>query len=555
MRTGELVAARAIDGGRQFFTRAVDYGFSKSTEEAFSHWPRDELLRDVVWVIRRFRPQVIVSVFSGTRADGHGQHQAAGILAVEGLEAAGDPNRFPEQLEHVEPWQPSKLFRNARGDPAGTPMTVVETGTFDPLLGRSWYQLAMEGRSQHRSQDMGTAQPPGPRSSNLVLVRSTVTAEAGEGLFAGIDTTLVGLVRGLPAAARTEALADVLAYREAIREAEGSLGVIDPGRAVPPLARSLGHLESLVQLVRAHGPYGDELGRAVTHHAEGARAALLAAAGIVVDATAEDALLVPGQETTVTVAVWNGGERSLAGVRPELFAPDGWSVAATQPAPDGPIEPGQLASWNFTVRVPDDAQPTEPYFLRRPRDGDLYRWPDQPSLRGLPEDPPVLQAGASLEVETLPGAPPTVVSASREVQFVGVDQITGEYRERVLVVPAVSVATDQSSMVWPTIDQRPRDIAVRLRGEAKGESRAPCAWRSRRAGPSSRPPFPSRWRLRGPSRRSPSGSRPTRTAPRAESCSGRWPRVRGESAGTETFGSSTIRTCGGRPTSFRRRWP
>ena len=468
VRTGELVAARAIDGGRQFFTRAVDYGFSKSAEEAFSHWPRDELLRDVVWVIRRFRPQVIVSVFSGTQADGHGQHQVAGILAAEGFEVAGDPNRFPEQLEHVEPWQPAKLFRNARADPAGTPMTVVETGTFDPLLGRSWYQLAMEGRSQHRSQDMGTAQSPGPRSSNLVLVRSTVNAEAGADLFAGIDTTLAALVRGLPAAVRTEALEQVQAYREAIREAEASLGVIDPDRAVPPLARSLRHLESLAQVASAHGPYGDELARAVSHHAEGVRAALLAAAGIVVDAAAGDALLVPGQETTLTVTVWNGGELSVAEVRSELFAPDGWSVAATEPAPDGPIEPGQLALWSFTVRVPDDAQLTEPYFLRRPRDGDLYRWPDDPSLWGLPEDPPLLRAGATFEVETLPGAPPVVVATVAEAEFVGVDQISGEYRERVVVVPAVSVATDQSSMVWPTTDQRPRDIAVRLRGEAKG---------------------------------------------------------------------------------------
>src|SRR5690606_3550153 len=80
VRTGELVAARAIDGAGQFFTRAIDYGFSKSADEAFSHWPREELLRDVVWVVRRFRPQVVVSVFSGTPADGHGQHQAAGIM-------------------------------------------------------------------------------------------------------------------------------------------------------------------------------------------------------------------------------------------------------------------------------------------------------------------------------------------------------------------------------------------------------------------------------------------------------------------------------------------
>src|SRR5688572_24029425 len=105
VRTGELQAARAIDGGRQFFTRALDYGFSKSAEEALSHWPREELLRDMVWAIRSFRPHVIVSVFSGTTADGHGHHQVAGLLSPEAFAEAADPRRFPEQLAHVQPWQ------------------------------------------------------------------------------------------------------------------------------------------------------------------------------------------------------------------------------------------------------------------------------------------------------------------------------------------------------------------------------------------------------------------------------------------------------------------
>ena len=116
VRTGELMAARSLDGGEQYFTRAFDYGFSKTSEEALTLWPREELLRDVVWVVRRFRPQVIVSVFTGTPADGHGQHQAAGIIAREAFTAAGDPQRFPEQLAlGVEAWQPSKLYQSSRG--------------------------------------------------------------------------------------------------------------------------------------------------------------------------------------------------------------------------------------------------------------------------------------------------------------------------------------------------------------------------------------------------------------------------------------------------------
>jgi LmbE family N-acetylglucosaminyl deacetylase len=110
VRTGELLAARALDGGRQYFTRAFDFGYSKTAEETFRFWPREELLEDVTWVVRSFRPQVIISVFSGTPRDGHGQHQVAGILAHEVFDVAGDPTRFPGQLHTgVRSWNHLKI--------------------------------------------------------------------------------------------------------------------------------------------------------------------------------------------------------------------------------------------------------------------------------------------------------------------------------------------------------------------------------------------------------------------------------------------------------------
>ena len=96
IRTGELLAARALDGGEQYFTRAFDFGYSKTLDEALEFWPLEEVLRDVVFVVRKFRPHVIVSVFSGTPRDGHGQHQLAGVAAREAFAASGDPDRFPE---------------------------------------------------------------------------------------------------------------------------------------------------------------------------------------------------------------------------------------------------------------------------------------------------------------------------------------------------------------------------------------------------------------------------------------------------------------------------
>src|SRR5919204_3258027 len=112
IRTEELLAARRLDGARQFFTRAYDFGYSKSMEETWEHWPQDSILKDVVRIVRRFRPQIIVSIFSGTPRDGHGQHQAAGWLAREAFQLAGDSSRFTElrEREGLAPWTPLKLY-------------------------------------------------------------------------------------------------------------------------------------------------------------------------------------------------------------------------------------------------------------------------------------------------------------------------------------------------------------------------------------------------------------------------------------------------------------
>src|SRR3954468_19084275 len=117
LRTEELLAARRVDGATQFFTRAYDFGFSKNADEAFRHWPREEVLRDVVGVIRLWRPDVIVAVFTGTPRDGHGQHQVSAIIAREAFGVAGDSTRFPEQIAAgLHAFQPAKYYQSQRGD-------------------------------------------------------------------------------------------------------------------------------------------------------------------------------------------------------------------------------------------------------------------------------------------------------------------------------------------------------------------------------------------------------------------------------------------------------
>ncbi len=190
IRTEELLAARRIDGASQYFSRAFDFGFSKTAQETFKHWPKDSLLGDVVKVVRAFRPDIIVSVFSGTPRDGHGHHQVAGMLAREAYDLAADTVRFP-RAKYGAPWTVSKFYRSAwfARDLATLSMNV---GEYNKVLGRSYAEIAAQSRSQHKSQGFGTAQRKGTILDYVkredARVKVSADPKAERSLFDGIDT-------------------------------------------------------------------------------------------------------------------------------------------------------------------------------------------------------------------------------------------------------------------------------------------------------------------------------------------------------------------------------
>ena len=468
IRTGELVAARALDGGAQYFTRAFDFGYSKNLDEALRFWPLEEVLRDAVYVVRKFRPHVIVTVFSGTPRDGHGQHQHAGVVAREAFEAAGDPSRFPELAARgVTPWEPAKLYRSVRFSPGEATLTVP-SGDFDPVLGRSHFQLAMESRSRHRSQEMGSGQSMGRRASSLRLEASRREGVEDDGIFAGVDTTLASqLGAPLPAVWPTDTEARLAGYRRALAAARLGLAGATPGGAVAGLVEAAGILRGLV----AEAPGGEGrsvLERRLTLVSE----AVLAAAGIVTEVRVGRDLLTPGESVVVDVTVWNGGRAAVAAVDPALLLAPGWEASRTEesarassrsrffraptvatPA-DGRIAGGEVGRWSWRVMVPADAPPSAPYYLTAERDGAMYHWPDDAQSWALPFGPAPVRAGIALEVD---GA---ALRVERDGEFVGVDRATGEYRRRVLVAPAIDVAVDPPWMVWPSGAAATREIAV-----------------------------------------------------------------------------------------------
>jgi LmbE family N-acetylglucosaminyl deacetylase len=426
IRTEELLAARRLDGAQQFFTRAYDFGYSKSAEETFRLWPRDSLLRDVLDVMRRFRPQIVVSVFSGTPRDGHGQHQVAGILAREAFRILRDSS-----------WGPVKLYRAARGDTTGAILSIP-TGALDPVLGHSYHQLAMASRSRHRSQDMGALQQPGPAAIRLALVETRAGGEGG--LFAGVDTVVHGRER----------------FRALIDSARAQLNLWRPAAIVPYLARAL----------RALGPEDAEQ-RSIL---EGA---LAAAAGIAIDGVADDGIVTAGQRLQIEVSVWNAGGAEVRLDAVEVRAPAGWTVERVT-LPVAAAAPGTVAVGRFALAVPADAPRSEPYFLRRPLAGALYDWAGVPAdWRGLPFEPPAVEALVRLSIA---GAP---VTLAREVVYRYRDQAIGEIRRPIIVTRPFDVAVTPELAVWPTGGMEPGvrlfDVTVTNRSRGPAPARVSFA--------------------------------------------------------------------------------
>ena len=191
IRTNELLAARKVDGGEQFFSRANDFGFSKTYNETFNIWNKDAILSDAVWVIRKFRPDIIITRFPPDPRAGHGHHQASAILAIEAFKAAGDPTRFPEQLTAVEPWQPKRILWNtstsfASATPEQADSFVIDIGGYNPLLGESYGEIAATSRSNHKSQGFGTARQRGSFIEKFELLGGDLPHNS---LLDGIETS------------------------------------------------------------------------------------------------------------------------------------------------------------------------------------------------------------------------------------------------------------------------------------------------------------------------------------------------------------------------------
>ena len=434
IRSEELLAARALDGAEQFFTRAYDYGFSRSADEAFRFWPRDSVLADVIAVIRRFRPQIIVAQFWGGPGDGHGQHQVSGLLATQAYEILRD-----------SAWGPVKFYRRTIR-PTDSSLTI-STGAVDPLLGNSYAQIAAASRSRHRSQDFGALQIPGPSTTRITLVHRRAPGP-DTSLFSGVDTVLRG-----PTAARFVALVDSARAR------------LNPWRPA----------EVLPLLLRAHAlvPAGDAERRATLDRA------IAIAAGVAIDAVADDEIIAAGQRLGIQVAVWNSGGAPVTLESVEVASRDGWRSSAADTVPiSATVAHDAVGNRRFAVDVPADAPRSAPYFARRPMQGAMYDWTGVPAaVRGMPFEPPPLEARVRLTVGGVS------IALVREVVYRFRDQAVGEVRRPLVVTRPFDVAVSPDMLVWPVDGGATRQITLTVTNRTRGPATArlrvtvPDGWR------------------------------------------------------------------------------
>ncbi|MCY3713121.1 MAG: PIG-L family deacetylase [Gemmatimonadetes bacterium] len=479
IRTEELLTARRFDGAEQFFTRTYDFGFSKSAEETLEYWNHDEmLLSDVVRVIRRFRPDVIVSVFADSPRDGHGHHQAAGRITREAFFVAADPERFPEHLrDGLRPWQARKLYiNNTRASFDSIDSLVVDVGTYSPVLDRSYRELGLAGRSMHRSQDMGTLQPKGPATTKIKLVARASMADAADTvgdahLFDGLDTTFMRFhAMAGPDAGKIPGFAGRLERLDALaREAVDAYRPLDPPAVLDPVLEGLRMIRALRSDLEQGGlpanVLADMLFLIDQKEEDFANAAVLAL-GMAFEVLTSDDRVVPGNLLGVHLVLLNRSARSVRVTNLALEVPDSWT-AAPDPVPARPtrqtLDIGYNESYaeNWRVDVPPDAGLTRPYWYRRSLN-DPRVVVDDTALIGLPWRPQPVIGRARFIVDGVE------IEIRRPAQYRFADRAFGEIRRELQVVPALSVTMDPPVAVAPSGRENPLRFSVSVVSNVDG---------------------------------------------------------------------------------------
>jgi LmbE family N-acetylglucosaminyl deacetylase len=500
IRTEELIdAGRYYGVDNQYFTTVIDYGFSKRLEEAFDKWGRDNVLRDLVRIIRMDRPWVLLSRFQGNTRDGHGNHQTAGLLTQLAFKAAGDPQQFPEQIaEGLRPWQPFKVYMGGVRD--NEDWTVrIDSGEYSPWLGDSYDNVARYGLSFQRSQNSGRFTPSvGPNLGYYKRVGERLTLPAKEAsLWEGIDTTYAGLFKTLGRTASADVDMQLAAIDRAVAQAMREFTMTDPSKATPGLVEGL----TLTREVIAKSSQEPDVLHVLRIKEGQFQTAINAALGLEFSALAQPANVaeatgpgaafapppamaapVPGQRFEVRIRLANRGGGAITLDRPPLRveAEPGWSVGPLQAgAPPSQLSRHQVMTGQFEITVADDVPlSTRPYFSRTGLAESRYTLSDSAQF-GRPAGPAPLVVVARYTIEGVP------VEIRETVRRREAKLPYGDVLREVRSVPRLAVSVTPSSAIVPVAAASKRvELEVALLHNAESATtgqlavRIPAGWSS-----------------------------------------------------------------------------
>lgn len=441
IRTQELLAARKIDGAEQFFTRANDFGFSKNPAETFAIWDKDQVLSDVVWIFRKFRPDVIINRFNHrTQGDTHGHHTASAILSTEAFDLSGSQTAYSEQLKDAKPWQPVRLYFNdsrffygsEEEYPAANRQHYLkaDVGVYLPVIGKSNTEIAALSRSQHKSQGFGSAMARGEELHFFEPVMGDLS-NAGKDIFAGIDTSWSRIEGG-------KEIGDIL-YR-----VQDDFDFTNPAASIPELLKA----SRLIQQLQDE--YWKEL------KTKQIKEVIAAALGLYLEVYTTQNFATLGEQITLHIEAVNRSEPEVVLQHIRFLGLDGQELV-----PGVTLDNHKKFVDKVPVTIPDDLPYSTPYWLREEHTQGMYTVNDR-KLIGLPEAPGQLTAEFDLLVDGVP------FSFSRGLVYKNVSQIHGELYEPFAVVPDVSVRIKDKVLVFA--DNRPQVIEVKIKAFKAGVS-------------------------------------------------------------------------------------
>ena len=478
LRTGELLASRRYDGAEQIFSPCVDFGYAKRAEDAFAHWPREHVVGSIVQAIRALQPDVVISIWTGTRIDGHGHHQACGIATHEAFNLASDATAFPEQLQAgLSPWQPKRLLVRVRDAAHQVADDLhLNVGRLDPLLGCSCFEVAMQGRSLHRSQNMGALQLKGAQN---VVYRIGAGAPAAGGQDANpLDGLPVRLeawasASGWQALSCPDAAAAIVSAVQRLDAAWTQFHPQRPDQTASTLVAALDALTNAIQMLDGEPAALHDRLRECQRRIE---SAWLQVHGVALETLAAKPDVIAGGSVDVEAELFLRGnsDGTLSSLQAQVQP--GWQVECLE-APALPLKicGGGSVTARFRLTAPQDeataVSSTLPPWLRLPPEGDLYRFEQALPCLAPAALPPLivratLHAGdpeSKPALDSIRGSEQALdIPLSAPVTWRELDPARGELRHPLRVRPAVDVTVSPSLIVMPASSATAPAVDVQL---------------------------------------------------------------------------------------------